>query len=105
MNRTEEREMIDRAVKDFRGQVPTLEGAIGAYLVGKHLGWRPLVLIHEKQTLRKYEKVLGISFREELPEVGEMAHKSAAWKAVQKVSNFWKAVKGEITGIRSSELR
>jgi len=105
MNRTEEREMIDRAIKAFRGQVPTLEGAIGAYLVGKKIGWRPLVLIHEKQTLRKYEKILGVSFREELPEVGEMADKSVAWKAARNVSNFWKAVKGEISGIRTPELR
>ena len=105
MNRTQEREMIDRAIKEFRGQVPTLESAIGAYLVGKQLGWRPLVLIHEKQTLRKYEKILGISFRDELPEVGKMADKSVAWTAVQKVSNFWKAVKGEISGIRTPELR
>jgi hypothetical protein len=105
MNRTQEREMIDRAIKEFRGQVPTLESAIGAYLVGKQLGWRPLVLIHEKQTLRKYEKILGISFREELPEVGKMADKSVAWKAARKLSNFWKAVKGEISGIRTPELR
>lgn len=105
MNRTQEREMIDRAIRDFRGQMPTLEGAIGAYLVGKKIGWRPLVLIHEKQTLRKYERVLGIKFREELPEEGELANKSMAWRASKKVSNFWKAVKGEITGIRSSELR
>ena len=105
MNQRQEREMIDRAIKAFRGQVPTLETAIGAYLVGKQIGWRPLVLIHEKQTLRKYEKILGISFRDELPEVGKMADKSVAWTAVQKVSNFWKAVKGEISGIRTPELR
>ena len=105
MNQRQEREMIDRAIKEFRGQVPTLESAIGAYLVGKQLGWRPLVLIHEKQTLRKYEKILGISFREELPEVGKMADKSVAWKAARKLSNFWKAVKGEISGIRTPELR
>jgi hypothetical protein len=55
--------------------------------------------------LRKYEKILGISFRDELPEVGKMADKSVAWTAVQKVSNFWKAVKGEISGIRTPELR
>jgi hypothetical protein len=34
-----------------------------------------------------------------------MADKSVAWKAARKLSNFWKAVKGEISGIRTPELR
>lgn len=105
MTHKEELEMIESAIKNFRGQLPTLEGAIGAYLVGKEIGWKVVYLVHEKRTLRKYEEILGINFREVLPEEGRWAHKSMAWKAVQKVSNFWKAVKGEIPGIRSPEMR
>lgn len=105
MNQKDEREMFDKAIKDFRGQMPTLEGAIGAYLVGKEVGWKVLYLVHEKRTIRKYEDILGINFREELPEEGRYSKKSVAFQAVQKVSNFWKAVKGEIPGIRSPEVR
>jgi len=97
-------EIFDKAIKEFRGQLPTLEAAIGAYIVGQKLGWKPLLLVHDKKTISKYEKILGISFRKELPDVGELAEKSIAWHAAQKVSNFWKAVKGEIPGIRTPEI-
>ena len=84
--------------------MPTLEAAIGAYVVGLKIGWKPLLLVHDKKTLSKYEKILGINFRDELPEVGELANKSIAWNAAQRVSNYWKAVKGEIPGIRSPDM-
>jgi len=104
MNQKAERDMIERAIKNFSGQMPTLEGAIGAWFVGKEIGWKPMYLIHEKRTLKKYEEILGIEFRTELPEEGRWAKKSIAWRASEKISNFWKAVKGEIPGIRSPEL-
>ncbi len=86
---------FDPQIKDFRGLMPTLEAAIGAYVVGRKIGWKPLYLIHEKRTIRKYEEILGIRFRDELPEVGEWAHKSIAHDFLEKIKNFWKAVSGE----------
>ena len=58
------------------------------------LAWKVMYLVHDRKTLGKYEKLLGIDFRKELDEVGPWAEKSRAWAAVQKVSNFWKAVRG-----------
>jgi len=105
MNQKQEREMIEKAIKDFRGDLTHLEAAIGAYLVGKEVGWKVAYLAHDKRTIRKFEKILGdINFREVLPEEGRWAHKSIAFVAAQKISNFWKAVKGEIPGIRSTQL-
>lgn len=106
MNQKQEREMIEAAVKDFRGDLTKLEGAIGTYFVGKEVGWKVLYLAHDKRTIRKYEEILGgLNFREIFPEEGRWAHKSIAYKAVQKVSNFWKAAKGETPGIRSSQMQ
>jgi hypothetical protein len=96
--------IVDKAIERFRGTLPELENAIGALYAGRRMGWKVLVLIHEKRTLRKYEQILGIEFREVLPDVGELAHKSVAWKAVQKLGNFWKAVKGEIKGVRTPDI-
>ena len=59
---------------------------------------------HHRKTLAKYEKLLGIDFRKELDEVGPWAEKSRAWAAVQKLSNFWKAVRGEIPDIKSPDV-
>lgn len=90
------------AVDGYKGNVVQLEAAIGALFVGKRLGWKILYLMHDKKTLRHYEKILGgISFREVLPEVGPKASKSISWSMVQGVMSFWKAVKGEIQGVRS----
>jgi hypothetical protein len=96
-------QVADQALKDFSGDFSQLEAAIGAFMIARHLGWKPLLLIHDKKTLRRYEKILGISFREAFPEVGPLAHKSRAWVLVQKVSNFWKAVSGDIPGIRTPQ--
>ena len=93
-----------KAIKPFRGNVGTLESAIGAYVIGTKVGWRVLYLCHNKSTIKTYEKLLGVNFREVLPEVGELAHKSLSWQAMQKIGNFWKAVKGEIAGVRSQEF-
>ncbi|PCJ86607.1 MAG: hypothetical protein COA54_07755 [Thiotrichaceae bacterium] len=97
--------IFDKAIKDYKGNVQILETAIGALIVGQQMGWKVLLLIHDKKTIRKYEKALGINFRDHMDETGPLSHKSIAWCAVQKVSNFWKAVSGEIPGIRSPELK
>jgi len=99
------KEIIDTclaAVKPFKGDFTQLESAIGCLVIGKRMGWRVMFLIHNRATLREYEKLLGVKFQEVLPEEGDLAHKSIAWAAVKKVGNFWKAVKGEISGVRST---
>jgi len=90
------------SIKPYKGDFTKLESAIGALVIGKRMGWRVMFLIHNRATIREYEKLLGVKFQEVLPEEGELAHKSLAWVAVQKVGNFWKAVKGEISGVRST---
>ena len=96
-------QVVDKAFKEFEGDFSQLEAAIGSFMIGRHLGWKPLLLIHDKKTLRRYEEILDVSFRETFPEVGPLANKSVAWKLVQGVSNFWKAVSGDIPGKRSSQ--
>jgi hypothetical protein len=98
-------EVASEAVKKFKGNANTLESAIGSMYVAKAYGWKVIYLVHDKKTIRKYEQILNIDFRESFPEEGPQAQRSVAFEAVQKVSNFWKAVKGEIAGIRTPELK
>ncbi|MHB1668340.1 hypothetical protein [Thiomonas sp.] len=88
-------ERIDKAMHDFKGQLDELESAVGMCVLGRHVGWKVLYLVHSKKTVAKYEAILGIKIREEFPEVGPEAERSLAFKAVQAVSNFWKVVSGE----------
>lgn len=104
MNAQEKVRLVERVCKDFEGNAHDLERAIGVLFVGQHFGWRVLYLIHDKKTLKKYEDILSVEFRSEFPERGSCAHKSVALGLADKLGNFWKAVKGQVTGIRTSEL-
>ena len=103
-------ELIDKKIKkEFKGTLTELEGAIGMLFVGRQFGWKPLMLMHDRKTIAKYEKILGIQVEDEFPQVGEYAMRSFAWRVFQKgkekMASFWKAVKGEVSGIRSGMIR
>ena len=100
-SRTLEREAeltcIEReAFASFQGQFDDLELALGILRTGDYLGWRPLVLIHNKRTIRKIEDILGINFREFFPPEGPNADRSLGYKLAKQLTNFWKAVSGDI---------
>lgn len=97
-------ELIDNAIKDFVGNTDNLVSAIGFLMLGRKFGWRIMFFMHSQPTVRKYEKILSVKFREVLPEVGNYAKKAVAYQALQKVTNFWKAVKGEIAGVKSKQI-
>ena len=95
--RLEELHDIERkAFAHFTGYLDELEAAIGVLHMGDHLGWKPLVLIHNKRTIRKYEEILDINIREFFPPEGPSAYRSLGYTIAKKIGNFWKAVSGEI---------
>ena len=71
---------------------------------GEQYGWRVLWLMHDRRTINRSQKILDVDFREILPEQGPRAEKSLAWRALNNMKDFWKAVRGEKKGIRSSEI-
>jgi hypothetical protein len=84
------------AVANFYGSFDDLELALGMLRMGDHLGWKPLVLIHNKRTLRKAEEILNITFRDFFPAEGPNAERSMGYKFAKGLSNFWRAVSGDI---------
>jgi len=99
--RTPEREAelirIEReAIANFRGFLDDLESALGILRIGDYMGWRVLVLVHNKRTLRKYEDILNIKIKEFFPETGSQSHRSIGYEIAIKIGNFWKAVSGDI---------
>jgi len=81
-----------------------LRGAIGYAFFARKMGWKPMLLMTGQRTIKTYEKILNIDSRTEFEEIGPAASRSVAWGAAATISNFWKAVKGEIKNIRSNEL-
>ena len=95
-------EVARKAIANFTGQMDELEAALGLLHLGDHLGWKPLVLIHNKRTIRKYEDILGIAVRDYFVPEGPSADRSLGYSIAKKIGNFWKAVSGEI---KSDELK
>lgn len=87
---------LDDITANFKGQFDELEAAIGMYMIGRLIGWKVLVLLHNKRTIKKYETILGgINIREEFQPTTEFSNKSLAFDIVTKLGNFWKGVNGE----------
>ncbi len=86
-----------KSIAEFEGQFDELENALGMLMIGPLVGWKVLLLIHNKRSIRKYEKILGdINVRELFPEVGPLAGKSNAYRLAEALGKFWKAVSGEV---------
>ena len=94
-----------KALARFTGQLDEFEAAVGMMHLGYHLGWKPLVLIHNKRTIRKYEQFLGINVREMFKDEGPSAERSLGYSVAKKLGNFWKAVSGELKDDQLREQR
>lgn len=95
--RIEELHNIERkAFANFIGNFDELEASIGMLHMGDHVGWKPLVLIHNKRTIRKFEEILDINIRDLFPEEGPSADRVLGYKIAMKIGNFWKAVSGDV---------
>ncbi|WP_372521480.1 hypothetical protein [Sulfuricaulis sp.] len=97
--------LIDKVIKKFHGNGNELETAIGSLILWRHLGRKVLLLVHDKTTLKKYEKLLGVDVRTICPAKGPLARRSLASTAVTKPRTFWKAVKGEIPNVKTFEIQ
>ncbi len=97
--------VADEATKKFQGNFEELESAIGMLILGRLVGWKVLVLIHNKRTIKKYEEILGINVREAFPPTAEFTRKSLGYEITQKLDAFWKAVSGEVPVDRRRELQ
>jgi hypothetical protein len=96
---------LNEIIARFEGDFRELEAAIGMYMTGRLVGWKVLVLIHNKRTIRKYEEILKINVREAFPEEGEFYDKSVAYNLVKTLGSYWKAVSGELKHDQLKESR
>ena len=85
-----------RAVAKFSGDVHELESAVGVLFVGYLFGYRFIRLVHNKRTLKRYEGILGISFKNLFDDLGPAAYRSAGLANASEFSNFWRVVSGDV---------
>jgi len=92
----------DDAFMVYKGNTEKLKNAYGMLMLAKNLGWKPTYLMHSRSSIKEYEKLLKIDIKEMFPPVGEHADRSRAWRVAGKLSNFWKAVKGEYKDLKTN---
>jgi len=86
--------LINEAITKYSGTIDALETAIGAFFIGKTMGWKPLYLMHSRRSILLYEKILDIRFKDIFAERGVLSHKSVALNIVDKIGGFWDGVNG-----------
>lgn len=93
-------DIIKRALQEHRGDLTVCESAIGTLFMAYTIGWRPLYVAHALPTLRRYEKILGVKFKDVVPETTPMSEKLAVWRVVSQARSYWDVVNGrtELTG-------
>ncbi len=85
-------EIIDEAWGTFKGDCTVLESAIGALVLGRKLGWHGVRVMHSRVTFNRYEKILGIKFRNVLPDRGPDSTKLRGIRIIDKIGKFWQAI-------------
>lgn len=89
-------QQILKQIQDFSGIGTTLESALGALVLGQYFGWRVLKLMHTPVTYRRYEKVLGVQFKDVCPEITVSGkRKSVGYAITEKLQSFWAVVMGK----------
>ena len=89
-------QVILQHMKEFNGIGTTLESALGALILGQYFGWRVLKMLHNPATYRRYEKALGVSFRDVCPEITDLGkQKSVGYAITEKLGSFWAVVMGK----------
>lgn len=86
---------IDIMIKEFEGDAPELIAAIGTLMVGRVYGWKVLRIITSSKSYAKYQRVLGMEFKDYLPATTKFSDRSLGFKIVTNLNNFWEVVQGK----------
>ena len=80
--------VITEAVKNYTGDVNTLEGALGGFILAHYVGYEPLRVMHSPVTMRKWASILGIDWLEYpcFEAVGPLAERSNGYRLASKLN-------------------
>ena len=87
---------IDSVIENYKGDIVELSAAIGAARLAYHYGWKVMRIVVTPKTYSRHQKILGLNFKESLPETTIFSEKSVGYSLVLKAGRFWDAVNGLI---------
>jgi hypothetical protein len=85
--------VILQKIKNYKGDGIVLSNALGALLTAHLFGWRVLYILHNFETVKRYEQILGYSFKELTNERTSLSGKSFGLTTADKLGSFWKYVR------------
>ncbi|MAD52845.1 hypothetical protein [Idiomarina sp. UBA3162] len=100
----EQNARLQSSIAEFKGHVSTIETAIGAIVIGQRYGWRVLRMVHSSNTMKKYEKAIGLSYEEICPEETELSTRNVGYRASKVIGKYWDIVMGRHKVERKAEL-
>lgn len=89
-----QRLILWRGLRDYQGNVDTLNGALGALVLAHFYGWRVVKLVHSAATMTRYERVLGFKISEVTPERTPLSKKSVGLRIADAIGSFWAYARG-----------
>ena len=96
---------LEDSYANYRGDATVLESAWGTIFMSLIYGWKVVYLMHSQATIRKYQDITGLVFREIAPESTVISRKSMAFKVVESGTNFWRVIRGQEPGIKTTQLK
>lgn len=84
---------IRGVVENYQGDATVLGNALGALVLGRYVGWRVLRVVYSSPAYTKYQKILGIQFKDVLRERDIYAKKSLGLRILDEVGGFWDFVR------------
>jgi hypothetical protein len=87
-------DIIRDRLLNYVGDFTVLESAVGAFMLGHYIGMRPLLVIHNNKTIKKYESILDLKFRDYIRDTTDFSDKSIGYKVALQAADFWAAATG-----------
>lgn len=100
----EQNQVLIDSIESYRGHVSTIETAIGAIVVGQKYGWRVLRMVHSANTMKKYEKAIGLKYEDICPESTEHSKRNIGFRFAQTIGKYWDVVMGRQKVDRKAEI-
>jgi hypothetical protein len=97
MKRLSDEEMLkilQDAWEEYKGDCSVLMSAMGALVLGREVGWQGIRVTMSAATFRKYEKILGVRFRDVLPDRTKNSRRIRGIRIADGLGKFWQSLSG-----------
>ena len=86
--------IVREAFAHYRGDGTIFMSAVGAFMLGRLVGWKGVRVCLAASTYRKYEDILRVRFREELPDRTDQSERVKGIVMADRLGKFWQALSG-----------